>query len=55
MDILIIRIMGRAFPQTFVSRNDISTALGKKLKTEGRNALFIPAWINFNYFFFNIR
>ena len=31
MDILIIKIMGMAFPQPFVWRNDIFTALGKKL------------------------
>ena len=31
MDILINKIMGMAFPQLFVRRNNISTALGKKL------------------------
>ena len=30
MDILIIKIMGMAFPQPFVWRNDISIALKKK-------------------------
>ena len=36
MDILIIEIMGMAFPQLFVWRNDISIAQGKKLWTEVR-------------------
>jgi hypothetical protein len=31
MDILIVKVMEMAFPQPFVSRYDISTALGKKL------------------------
>ena len=42
MDILIIEIMGMAFPQLFMLRNDISTAQGKKLWTEVRSHHFFP-------------
>ena len=50
MNNLIIKIMGIAFPQTFLLRNDISTALGTNVDFVPLSIIFSLLQWKYNFF-----